>query len=314
MYEPILDISRYQDPVNWDIMWNRGVRIVTLRLSVGNYYKDTRFEEYWSGACARGMIVGVYHVTKPSLSASSQWVWVLACLNGKVPDFFVLDNELSDGKSPAEISAVIETLTNLAKNYFGQYPVQYLRGEWWNTNTVSKAVFALCPLWIARYTGLPHPWNDAPSLRPRDWQDYTLWQYSADGNGEGAYFGVGSDDVDKNKSRYANLEATLVALSITPPPPAGENEMTKPCQCVCFGSWINLRAQPNANAVDAGNFNKNEFAQYFPAFTKVIKPDLPNKEIWLLILKNDGTVGWAAQWHASIKNPSGQQYEAIKLL
>jgi hypothetical protein len=87
--------------------------------------------------------------------------------------------------------------------------------------------------------------------------------------------------------------------------------MTQPIKCVTLGAYINTRAQPSANAVDTGNFNKNEEAVCFPEKTFVKKADLPNKEIWRLVLKADGTVGWAAEWHPTIKNAAGQQYAAI---
>src|SRR3990167_7041100 len=132
-YQPILDFSRYQYPVNFDIMWERGVRLICLRLSVGNYYKDTRFEEFYLAARGKGFHVGAYHVTKPSISVNAQWAWILQCLEAHTLDFFVLDNELDDGKTPAQISGVIEGLTINAKAHFGVWPVQYLRGEWWNT-------------------------------------------------------------------------------------------------------------------------------------------------------------------------------------
>ncbi len=45
-YEPILDISKYQAPVDWDKMWDAGVRLVILRLTVGDYYKDTEFDNF----------------------------------------------------------------------------------------------------------------------------------------------------------------------------------------------------------------------------------------------------------------------------
>ena len=87
--------------------------------------------------------------------------------------------------------------------------------------------------------------------------------------------------------------------------------MTQEVQCVTLGAYLNVRANHTANAVDSGNFNKGAKAQAFPEFTYVKKPDLPNKEIWLLVTLADGTAGWVAQWHPTIKNAAGQQYEAV---
>lgn len=93
-------------------------------------------------------------------------------------------------------------------------------------------------------------------------------------------------------------------------PPPGDDDM-KEVQCVTLGSYLNLRSNHNASAIDVGNFFKGVKAQCFPAHTFVKKPDFPNKEIWLLIILADGTVGWVAAWHPTIKTPAGEQYEAV---
>jgi GH25 family lysozyme M1 (1,4-beta-N-acetylmuramidase) len=62
----------------------------------------------------------------------------------------------------------------------------------------------LLELWIARYTskGKPWgnilPWPDSPRIKPRDYDDWDFWQWSADGNGRGAEFGASSRSIDLN--------------------------------------------------------------------------------------------------------------------
>jgi len=51
-YSPIVDVSRYQYPLAWDVMWNAGARIVFLRCTVGNYYTDTAFATVFLGQVA----------------------------------------------------------------------------------------------------------------------------------------------------------------------------------------------------------------------------------------------------------------------
>lgn len=255
-YSPILDVSRYQAPINFDIMWSRGVRLLIMRLSVGDYYKDTEVDNFYAAARNKGFLTGFYHVTKPSISVEKQWAWIVQCLGNKVMDIpLILDNEVTDGLNPSTIAAMIEGLTLKERARGGFYPIQYLRGEWWNSNTVYKPAFGKCPLFIARYTSLPHPWNDNALYKPRDWNDYDLWQYSADGNGLGAYYGVGSASVDISRSPVASLDETVARLHkadpIEPPPPL-EPVLLKAHVKATSTPYVNRRASPNVNSSSLG--------------------------------------------------------------
>jgi hypothetical protein len=78
----------------------------------------------------------------------------------------------------------------------------YGRAYWLNKHTVPDDLLKLLGLWIARYTtkGKPWgnilPWPDSPSIKPRDYDDWLFWQYSADGNGKGKEFGASSKSID----------------------------------------------------------------------------------------------------------------------
>ena len=259
-YFPVIDISRYQAPVDFEMMYAAGVRLVILRLSVGNYYTDLEFINFYNSAKAQGLKVGCYHVVKPSLSITSQWARIMDSLDGRELDMpLVLDCELTDNQNPTTIAGNIEGLVNKHLTTLGTYPVIYTRALWWNSNTIYKPPFHLCPLWIARYSEtIPHPWADDPDhLRPRDWNTYALWQYSADGNGLGAVYGVGSDDVDINRSSAETLAGTLALLNGTPPPPdpIGETEMMYTADVIYLTpgtTYRNIRSKPDSTGSDAG--------------------------------------------------------------
>jgi len=262
-YEPILDISRYQYPVDFGTMYSRGVRLLFLRLTVGDYYKDTRFDEFYPAARSQGMYVGCYHVVRPSISPQAQFDKIIASLPFALLDVpITLDCELTDGKTPTQITSNIVSLISLCYQTFGKYPIIYTRGEWWNTHTVTNPLFALCPLWIARYTTLPHPWNDAPALRPRDWTEWDIWQHAADGNLKGDYYGVGSLSVDENRSVYDNVVNTVTALNggqpVPPPDPIGEivfpeTYVTATVTALPAGmNYRNCRTKPDSTGGDAG--------------------------------------------------------------
>ena len=75
----------------------------------------------------------------------------------------------------------------------------YSRALLWNSLAGDCTVFKKFLCWVARYCGLDHPWNDADYLRMQPWLEPDYWQFSADGNGRGAEFGVDSDDIDLNR-------------------------------------------------------------------------------------------------------------------
>src|SRR3972149_6093368 len=132
-YSPIVDDYRYQYPIDWDVMWNAGARIVFLRCTVGNYYTDTAFAEFWKGAKARGFLVGVYHVNTPEYSYQSQMGRLFGSLglDGRRPDFpIVLDCELTRNQSPAAISNNILGCLQTIEDEDGRLPFIYTSTRW----------------------------------------------------------------------------------------------------------------------------------------------------------------------------------------
>jgi hypothetical protein len=74
-------------------------------------------------------------------------------------------------------------------------PVIYTRAEWFNANLYRRELWSCCGLAVARYCSLEHPWGDG-YCKPKDWDDFLIWQWSADGNGYGPDYGAESDDID----------------------------------------------------------------------------------------------------------------------
>lgn len=280
-YGPVLDVSRYQEPIQWATMWARGVRLVLLRLSVGNYYKDVQFNKFYAQARAAGFLLGAYHVTKPSNTVESQWIQIVNSLEGRLLDIpLIFDNELHDNLSQTQVSNTIAGLTQIHKEVIGNYPVQYLRGYWWNTYTATRPIFGQCPLFIARYTTLAHPWNDWAAFKPRDWETWALWQFSADGNGLGPYYGVGSASVDISRGNAPDLETTLKLLKGEKPIVIGDDMQIH--KAVCNLQGLKIRKTPIALPDDSnkiGYMNKGQEFLYLPEFTE--KPNATDE--WLLV-------------------------------
>jgi GH25 family lysozyme M1 (1,4-beta-N-acetylmuramidase) len=116
----------------------------------------------------------------------------------------VLDLENNGGLGANAVTEAARVFTAQVYTNLEVWSILYSRGYWLNQYTVPDAVWDFMDLWIARYTskGKPWgnllPWPDSPSIKPRDWDDWTFWQYSADGNGRGAEFGASSKSIDLN--------------------------------------------------------------------------------------------------------------------
>lgn len=248
-YFPILDISRYQAPVNPAVMWQQGVRLIYLRCTVGNYYTDLEFANYWDIFKDAGFLVGVYHVNTPEYSVSSQMDRLFGPdgLNGRIPDVpIVLDCELTRGQSKFTITANILDSLEAIEDLDERIPMVYTRATWWNPNVNPSPLFAKHPLFIARYTTYyQHPWNDNPiAFKPHSFNEWALWQFSADGNGQGVAYGCASNSVDLDRGNADTLEGVLELIGASLPPvepPPGEDPVMK----FKAKNNMNVRSGPN---------------------------------------------------------------------
>jgi hypothetical protein len=64
-----------------------------------------------------------------------------------------------------------------------------------------------CPLWLAQYT-----WLEIPPIVPKPWTKWTIWQYTA--KGDGKKYGTSSRDVDLNY--YAGTIPGLTGMPWNP--------------------------------------------------------------------------------------------------
>jgi hypothetical protein len=101
----------------------------------------------------------------------------------------------------------------------GRKPIIYTGAWWWNATRWGGAVEWAheYDLWIANYTAAAAP------VIPLDWDDWTFWQYSSQGDGK--QYGATSQNIDLNRfnGSYTDLLAYADADTIPTPPPSGES-------------------------------------------------------------------------------------------
>ena len=208
----------------WDEpTWEQGQELILLNeISLGGYhYADVAFDA----------IQAARKFATQANAVPSEKIWGTDVF----PQWW-LDCESNRGSGTvtytrAQMEQYFYTFTQEFQNQTGQPIGIYTREIWWNDYVARNAWAHVLGLWIARYNNyIPEPGE------PLDWSNYgekpVLWQWSADGNGEGFKYGYQSNSVDKNRSPILTDEQILnIVGSIIAPPISGlpfELDITDP--------------------------------------------------------------------------------------
>ena len=222
-----------------------GAEAMALRCIVGNYYCDrlddeemgTNFYRTWENCKIENMPVSPYNVVMPAIrdgstetiSGGEHVQCFFDWFGNRQPDFPIIwDCEKSRFQSYKWITSVIQDCVIGTKGFGGfDYPMIYTRTEWWNAHVKPWSEWNKCPLFVAWYPykdGIVNNWytefppaNIRPWL-PYSWQnygrDFSAWQFSADGNGQGSKYGIKSRAVDLSMG----LESIFLGEPIVVPP------------------------------------------------------------------------------------------------
>ncbi|MET7753684.1 lysozyme [Streptomyces sp. NPDC005389] len=181
-----VDVSSHQGNVAWSTLWNSGVKWAYVKATEGTYYKNTYFNQQYTGSYNVGMIRGTYHFATPDTTTGAAQADYFVDNGGgwskdgrTLPG--VLDIEWNPygatcyGKTQAGMVAWIRDFVNRYKARTGRDAVIYTATSWWTQCTGNSSAFAATnPLWIARYAA-------SVGELPAGWQYYTMWQYTSSG-------------------------------------------------------------------------------------------------------------------------------------
>ncbi|MGW6969249.1 lysozyme [Streptomyces zaomyceticus] len=181
-----VDVSSHQGNVAWSTLWNSGVKWAYVKATEGTYYKNTYFNQQYTGSYNVGMIRGTYHFATPDTTTGAAQADYFVNNGGgwskdgrTLPG--VLDIEWNPygatcyGKTQAGMVAWIRDFVNRYKARTGRDAVIYTATSWWTQCTGNSSAFAATnPLWIARYAA-------SVGELPAGWQYYTMWQYTSSG-------------------------------------------------------------------------------------------------------------------------------------
>ena len=179
-----IDVSQWQQEVNWKTVKDSGIRFAMLRLAYGNS-KDKQFENYYIGAREQGIPVGVYCYTlaKSVDEGITEAEHLLKLLKGKELNYpIALDlesvNQINH-MSKAERTELIIEYKRIIEEAGYQFVV-YANLNWLNTYIdQSKLAEENVDIWIARYRSqsLGYGYEGGGNVR--------MWQYSSTGQVDG---------------------------------------------------------------------------------------------------------------------------------
>ncbi|MBS1122044.1 MAG: Lyzozyme (1,4-beta-N-acetylmuramidase) [Deltaproteobacteria bacterium] len=168
---PGIDVSYYQDTIDWKQVRRAGVRFAFIRVSDGTTVPDSLFAQNWGAARRAGVLRGAYQYFRPDQSATAQADLVIAAVKrdrGELPP--VIDVETDGGRSPAQLAQRVEIWVTRVRSALGVEPIIYTGPEFWR-DKAGGADLTTQPLWVAHYTAR------CPTT-PAPWTAWTFWQYS----------------------------------------------------------------------------------------------------------------------------------------
>jgi GH25 family lysozyme M1 (1,4-beta-N-acetylmuramidase) len=200
------DVSQWQGTINWNRVAASGIRFVFVKATEGTTFTDPAFARNRDGARSAGLAVGFYHFADPHGStlraarhdAAAQAAHFLAVYQPRPTDLRpVLDIEVTDGLSPAQLQAWVSTWVNTVRGRLHRQPFIYTSPYFWETYLANNTSIArVSELWLADWT-TGSPWLPALNWGGRGW---AFWQYSDSGHVDGI-----SGRVDRDRLNGSSL-------------------------------------------------------------------------------------------------------------
>ena len=202
-----VDVSVYQGSVDWAKAKAAGIDFAIARVSDGTGNPDTEFPSNWPNMKTAGVVRAVYQFYRPSEDPIAQADLMLGMVSkaggfqaGDMPA--VMDIEVTDGLSPAQIQASMQKWLTYVETKTGRKPIIYTAA--FMSSNVGTG-FTAYPLWVANYG------PSCPTM-PSSWTQWAMWQYSDAANVNGISGGVDGDE-------FNGSLADLMAFADGPKPP-----------------------------------------------------------------------------------------------
>lgn len=171
-----IDVSAYQDDVDWATVASQGVFYGVAKATEGATTNDIKFARNWAAMRSLGIVRGAYHFFRPGRDATVQANNYLQTVQ-TIETFDlppVLDLEITDNLDASTVINRALQWLSIVETKTGRRPILYTFPSFWDDKLGNPAQFANYPLWVANF-GTQSPYVPAP------WRTWTLHQYSESG-------------------------------------------------------------------------------------------------------------------------------------
>ena len=174
-----IDVSRYQEDIDFDAVATAGIDIVYIKSSEGTELIDPYFERNYKGAKAAGLKVGFYHyvIAKSVTDAVSEANFFVSVIKDKQVDAkLAVDFEDFGELTKEQINQITLAFAEEVEKLSGKEVVIYSNSS--NASTIFDESLTKYSLWVSQYDG-DKIWDEVI------WDTWAGWQYTDTGTIEG---------------------------------------------------------------------------------------------------------------------------------
>lgn len=185
-FEPGIDVSDFDDFVNWQKVRSAGFTFAFTKATEGRTFRADTFPRNWRQMQGAGVIRGAYHFFRPSVDPEVQahnFLDYVTSVEPIQPEDLppVLDlehfpdsvrREWEEIKKTAERVKRVRTWIEVIETEIKRKPIIYTSFGFWSEFMSGVKDFSSYPLWVAHYT------NKSKPLIPNEWSTWNFWQYS----------------------------------------------------------------------------------------------------------------------------------------
>jgi len=165
----VIDLSHYNTNVAFAKLKAAGILGVIHKATQGATDSDPTYEAHRSGALQAGLLWGAYHFGTDSdgVQQAVNFLKVTGDVTGILIALDFEPNPTGPSMSLEEARAFVTHVNSVTGRYPGLYSGHYIK-ELLGTGT--DPLLANCWFWLAQY--------GPTAVVPRNWQRWTLWQYT----------------------------------------------------------------------------------------------------------------------------------------
>ncbi|MCH5263724.1 MAG: glycoside hydrolase family 25 protein [Lachnospiraceae bacterium] len=173
-----VDVSHYQGEIDWNVLAAQNIQFAYIKATEGSSHVDEHFTKNYEEARQAGLRVGAYHFFSYDSSGITQaenFINTVENFDGMLPpvvDVEFYGNKEENPPAPEEVYPQLQAYLDAVEDAYGMRPMIYATNESWELYVQEQ--FDDYPLWIRDI------WK-----KPKNTEDWTLWQYTNRGRLKG---------------------------------------------------------------------------------------------------------------------------------